>query len=283
MVTSLFMDRKVWLVTGTSTGIGLSTVKQLLKQGYHVAATTRSQSRLLENLGSCDQTHLLVLEVDLMNDEEIKDAVDKTISHFGQLDVVMNNAGFGQLGPLEELSRQTLIDQFQINVFAVHSFIKYSLPHFRARKNGCFLTCSSLAAIRPEPGIGAYAASKAAITALTETIADECAEFGIKAISLEPGSFETKFFDAAVVTDSTSGEYQQIHRVFDFVKTNKARKAGDPDKAAQFFIELANHPNPPKRLFIGKMACEFGGLKLDELAKDVGEWKARSLATDYDP
>jgi NAD(P)-dependent dehydrogenase (short-subunit alcohol dehydrogenase family) len=276
------MERRVWLVTGASTGFGLSTVKELLKQGYQVAATTRSKPRLLENLGPCDQSRLLILEVDLKNDAEIKNAIDTTIGHFGQLDVVLNNAGFGQLGPVEELSRQVLLDQFEVNFFAAHAFIKYSLPHFRSRKNGYYLTCSSLAGFCPEPGLGAYAASKAAITALTEAVAYECAGFGIKATSLEPGPFQTRFFDAVSTTDSQAGAYQEIHRVLDSARTSTAKKAGDPDKAALLFIELAKDPNPPTRVFLGKMACDIAAMKLELMAKNLAEWKDRAIATDYD-
>jgi NAD(P)-dependent dehydrogenase (short-subunit alcohol dehydrogenase family) len=275
------MERRVWLVTGASNGFGLSTVKELLTQGYHVAATTRSMSRLLENLGGCDQSRLLIQEVDLKNDSAIKAAIDTTISHFGQLDVVVNNAGYGHVGPIEEFTRETLIEQFQINVFAAHAFIKYSLPHFRARRNGFYLNCSSLAAFCPEPGLGAYAASKAAMTAITEALAYECAEFGIKATSVEPGSFETQFFSAIVATNM-GPEYDVIHRVFDSVKTSNVRKPGDPAKAALLFIELANDPNPPRRVFIGKMACEIAAMKTEQIAKDIEQWKERSIATDFD-
>jgi NAD(P)-dependent dehydrogenase (short-subunit alcohol dehydrogenase family) len=277
------MDRKVWLVTGSSSGFGLSTVKALLQHGYQVAATTRSKTRLLENLGPCDQAQLLVLEVDLHNDTEIKGAVDATIARFGQLDVVLNNAGYGHVGPIEEFTREGLLEQFAINVLAPHAFIKYSLPHFRARKNGYYLTLSSLAAFCPEPVLGAYSASKAAITALTESLADECAAFGIKATSIEPGPFETPFFSATVATEQRAPEYEAFHRLLDSVKTKRAKKAGDPARAAQLFIELANDPDPPRRVFLGKLACDIAALKIASLGKDLEKWKGRSIATDFDP
>jgi NAD(P)-dependent dehydrogenase (short-subunit alcohol dehydrogenase family) len=280
------MDRSVWLVTGASTGLGLSTVKALLSKGYKVAATTRSKARLLENLGPVEGPALLVIEVDLRNDTEIKNAVEATISHFGQLDVVLNNAGYGHMGPLEEFSRDDLREQFEVNVFAVHAFIKYSLPHFRGRKNGYYLTCSSLSALCPEPGLGVYAASKAAITALTETLVDECAGFGIKATSVEPGSFATQFFGATVATvptEATAGQYELIHHVLDTVRANPGPKPGDPDKAALLFIELANDANPPRRVFVGKMASDFAALKADLILKDLAKWRDRSVATDFSP
>jgi NAD(P)-dependent dehydrogenase (short-subunit alcohol dehydrogenase family) len=277
------MERRVWLVTGASTGFGLSTVKALLKHGHQVAATTRSKTRLLENVGPNDDSRLLILEVDLRNDAEIKSAVDSTISTFGQLDVVVNNAGYGHVGPLEEFSRDALREQFEVNVFAVQAFIKYSLPHFRSRKNGYYLTISSLAAFCPEPGLGVYAASKAAVTALTETVADECAAFGIKATSIEAGSFQTNFFGAIVKAEETTGEYELIHRVMNSVGGSTVRKPGDPDKAALLFIELANDPDPPRRVFLGKMACDIAAAKTELIAKGVATWRDRSVATDFDP
>jgi NAD(P)-dependent dehydrogenase (short-subunit alcohol dehydrogenase family) len=278
------MIRQVWLITGSSTGFGLSIVHQLLTQGYQVAATTRSQSRLLNNLklsNTPNISNLLVLEVNLTNDVEIKNAIDSTITHFGQLDVVVNNAGYGHIGPIEEFTRELLREQFEINVFAMHSFIKYSLPHFRSRRNGFYLTLSSLAAFCPEPVLGIYAASKAAMTAMTEALVEECSTFGIKATSVEPGSFNTNFFGACVVTDERIEEYETIHHVIDSVRINRKVQPGDPDKAVKLFIELANDPNPPKRLFVGKMACDIATKKMKQIAEDMKVWEDRSISTDF--
>jgi NAD(P)-dependent dehydrogenase (short-subunit alcohol dehydrogenase family) len=276
------MDRSVWLVTGGSTGFGLAAVNELLKQGYKVATTTRSESRLRENLGPCDDSRLLVLEVDLKNDDEIKKAVDSTISHFGQLDVVLNNAGFGQIGAIEELSKQAIMEEFEINVFAAHAFIKYSLPHFRSRMNGYYLTVSSISAFCPPTGLGIYAASKAAITAITEAIGDEAGHLGIKVTSVEPGPFQTNFTKAMAQTDENISEYRQIHETLDRMKVNATRRPGDPARAAKLFIELAKCPDPPRRIFPGKIAINLAEQKISKITKDLATWRSQCLATDFE-
>jgi NAD(P)-dependent dehydrogenase (short-subunit alcohol dehydrogenase family) len=275
------MERQVWLITGASSGLGLSTVKELLKNGYKVSATTRSKARLLERIGAHDESRLLALEVDLKKDDEIKAAVELTISHFGQLDVVMNNAAYGQRGSVEELTRQQIIDQFELNVLAVHSVYRHVLPHFRSRRNGHFLTISSTVAFVPSMGLGIYGASKAALTAMTEALAQEVDEFGIKVTSVEPGPFDTEFNAQAQWCDEIISDYKTVHDRLNSMRYTTERRVGDPEKAAVLFLELANHPSPPRRIFIGKPALALANGKIESLQREIEEWKDRAGATDY--
>jgi NAD(P)-dependent dehydrogenase (short-subunit alcohol dehydrogenase family) len=271
------MERRVWLVTGASQGFGLCTVKALLKHGYSVAATSRSRESLIRNVGQCDSARFLALEVDLMSDDAIKRAVEETIAHFGGLDVVMNNAGYGLFGTTEELTRDEVLKLFQVNVFAVHSFMKYAMPHFRSRKNGYFLTMSSIGGWTPPPAFGMYGASKAAVASMTEALAEEAAEFGVKTTVVLPGSYPTNFREAMVPSEKKIPEYDMVHQILPQFKLRKLNES--PELAAEVFIELAKHPNPPRALFLGKDANQIVEEKLQSMASEIREWKDRALST----
>jgi NAD(P)-dependent dehydrogenase (short-subunit alcohol dehydrogenase family) len=273
-----FMERSVWFVTGASMGFGLCTVKYLLAHGLKVAATTRSVARLLENVGAHDEASLLPLEVDIQSDESIKAGIEKTIAKFGHLDVLVNNAGCGQTGPVEENSREEVEYQFRVNFFSAQSFIRHVLPHFRARKNGFIMNISSIAEFTPGTGLGIYAASKAALTAMTESLRGEVADLGIRATSVCPGPFDTNFFSVMKGPEGKIADYAKVHqRLKEFAESEKH---GDPEKAAAFFVELANNPNPPPRVFIGSFAVERAVEKVALIGKELEEWKARGNACD---
>jgi NAD(P)-dependent dehydrogenase (short-subunit alcohol dehydrogenase family) len=281
-VTSHLMQRDVWFITGASSGFGLSTVKELLKQGYKVAATSRSKSRLLEGVGAHDESRLLALELDLTSDAEIQAAVDAAIAKFGQIDVCVNNAAYGQRGTVEELTRAQVSAQFELNVLAVHAVYRAILPHFRSRRNGYLLTISSTIAFLPPGGLGIYGASKAALTAMTEALAQEVAAFGIKVTSCDPGPFDTNFNAQAHWCDKLIPDYAAMHERMDGWKNSTARRPGDPDRAAKLFIELAKSPSPPGRIFLGKWSVDAVLARCDGMKKEIEQWKAQSYATDYE-
>jgi NAD(P)-dependent dehydrogenase (short-subunit alcohol dehydrogenase family) len=273
------MTRRTWLVTGTSKGFGLATVKALLSDGYQVAATTRSLDSLLSSLGTAAASpNLLPLEVNLLSDDSISSAVSATIDRFGQLDVLVNNAGFGLTGAVEELSREDILKQFQVNFIAPHSFIKAALPHFRARLNGHILNISSIAAFSPSAGWGLYSASKAALNALSDALTDEVAPFGIRVTSVMPGPFLTNF---RVAIDGPAAEvegYEHVHeakrRMFE------TKQPGNADKAARLFIELANSADPPKWIFLGASAVQRATARCAKIQSEIETWRAPALATD---
>jgi NAD(P)-dependent dehydrogenase (short-subunit alcohol dehydrogenase family) len=277
------MERKVWLITGASSGFGLSTVKELLRRGHQLTGTSRSKARLLEKVGPHNEAQFLAIELDLKSDAAIKKAVDDTIAKFGQLDVVMNNAAYGQRGTVEELTPEQVREEMEINFFPVHSFYRHVLPHFRARRNGYFLSISSTVAFIPSMGLGIYAASKAALTAMTEALCDEVAPLGIKVTSVEPGPFNTAFNAQAKWHDKKYPEdYKIVHDKLDGMHDEKVRRAGDPDKAALLFLKLAEHPNPPKRIFLGKNAYAMATEKCKFMEKVIADWKDLGIATDYE-
>jgi NAD(P)-dependent dehydrogenase (short-subunit alcohol dehydrogenase family) len=271
------MTRKVWLVTGASTGLGLATVEELLKTGYQVAATTRSIPRLVQNLGDIDKTNLLPLEVDLTNDDNIKGAIIQTIAKFGQLDVLMNNAGYAIVGALEELSHDEIRRQFQINLFSAWTAIQAALPHFRSRGTGYILNISSIVGLNGYPALGLYGATKAAMIALTDGLNIECTRFGIKATSVLPGGFPTNFQNAVERVQTRIEAYEPM---YEKRRLEPPPAPGNSILAAKLFIQLAENPNPPGRILVGSDAVSDGTGKLDFVVKEAQEWRAAGLSTD---
>jgi NAD(P)-dependent dehydrogenase (short-subunit alcohol dehydrogenase family) len=272
------MTRDVWYVTGCSSGFGLSTVQELLKQGYKVAATTRSIPRLLSKLTDLPTDNLLPLEVDLTSESSIQSSISQTISKFGQLDVVVNNAGYSMIGAIEEVSRDEIVRQFEVNVLAVHTIIQTVLPHFRSRSNGYFLNISSGLAVTPLPGAAIYTASKTAVLGLTDVLINEVAPFGIKATTVLPGPFATGFADGSEKAAHRIDAYQAIYERQELYKNTK--HPGSTELSAKLFIELAKNPNPPRRIFLGKRANTRGAESAQANLDEIEEWKAAGIAVD---
>ena len=274
------MTRQVWFVTGASKGFGLCTVKALLREGFQVAATTRSVSSLLEAVGG-ENPALLPMEVDLTNDAAIKAAVDKTVEKFGQIDVVLNNAGFGITGAVEEISNDEIRRLFDINFFAAHTVIQSALPYMRARRSGYIINVASIAAVRARPGFGLYSASKAALVGMTTTLIDEIAPFGIKATAVCPGPFSTNIQKAGtLVCEKQIEGYEEVHSHISDMKASKF--IGDPEKAANVFIKLAKTENPPNILFLGKIAVDRAEAQYKHWMKEMEEWREVALDTDLE-
>src|SRR5581483_252282 len=186
--------KKVWLVTGASKGLGLSLVKKLLKEGYKVAATSRTVGSLEKEVGIA--ANFLPLEVNVTDEQSVQNAISKTIETFGGIDVVVNNAGYIQFGTLEELSHREARQNFDTNVFGALHVIRSVMPHFRNKQSGHIINISSIAGlIGTFPGCGIYSATKFALVGLTESLSAEAKEFGVKATIVYPGYFRTNFLD----------------------------------------------------------------------------------------
>jgi NAD(P)-dependent dehydrogenase (short-subunit alcohol dehydrogenase family) len=266
-------------VTGTSSGFGLATVRELLKTGYKVTATTRSLDKLQTALGSPFPSNLLALEVDLTNESSIKQAIDQTISHFGQLDVVLNNAGYLQAGVIEDVSRAQVIAQFEINFLAVHSVVQAVLPHFRARKNGYIINVSSGVTVANVPTMGIYTASKCALVGYSDVLGVEVAPFGVKVTTVVPGPFNTGF-EAATKEPEREGEaYEKAYAVRAASRATR-KLPGSPELSAKLFIELANNPEPPGKIYLGKMANDWAKARAEANLRELEKWSAVGAKVD---
>ena len=248
-------NKKTWFVTGASKGLGLELVKQLLELGQNVAATSRNPEALTAAVGNAHE-NLLALHADLADDTSVKQAITSAIGKFGTLDVAVNNAGYGIGGSLEELSDEELRQSFDINVFGTINVIRNVLPHMRAQKSGHIINISSIAGFAATTGWAAYAATKFAVTGLTEVLAEDVREFGITATVVLPGGFRTSFLDkdSIVIAEKRIDDYTAMREAQQRLLQLDGKQGGDPEKAAALMIETAFEEPPPLRLILGSDA-----------------------------
>ena len=214
--------KKVWFVTGASKGLGLTLVKKLIAEGYSVAATSRNISEL-QKVISAENSEFLPLEVDLVNENSVSEAISKTVEKFGKLDVIVNNAGYGQLGTLEELTDKESRQNFDTNVFGSLNVIRKSMPYLRAQKSGLVINIASIGGLTGDfPGWGIYCATKFAVVGFTESLAAEAKEFGVNATVVYPGYFRTEFL--------TGGSLRTPENEIDaYTVTRQIQKAHEQD------------------------------------------------------
>ena len=278
------LNQKVWFVTGASKGLGLSLVKRLLNEGYNVTATSRSLSDLESAVGS--HINFLPLAVDILNEESVADAVDKTINHFGSLDVVVNNAGYGLLGALEELTDAESRQNFDVNVFGSLNVIRHALPQLRKQQSGHIFNIASIGGFTGDfPGFGIYCATKFAVHGFTESLAAEVAPFGIHATVVSPGYFRTNFLEgSSLATPKNAIEDYKSVRDSQSAHENDINnnQPGDPDKAAAVLIEVASMPQPPVQLFLGPDAYHLAEVKMQSVQKELEALRHIAAATNFD-
>ncbi|WP_027383568.1 SDR family NAD(P)-dependent oxidoreductase [Epilithonimonas caeni] len=276
--------KKVWFVTGASKGLGLTLVKKLLAEGYSVAATSRNVSEL-QKVISAENSDFIPLEVDLVNEISVSEAISKTVEKLGRLDVIVNNAGYGQLGTLEELTDKESRQNFDTNVFGSLNIIRKSMPYLRAQKSGLVINIASIGGLSGDfPGWGIYCATKFAVVGFTEALAAEAKEFGVNATVVYPGYFRTEFLTGGSLRTpeneidayATARQIQKAHE-----QDINGNQPGDPEKAAVALIELAAMENPPVHLVLGSDAFQMATNKLSTLQNEISDFKTLSISTDY--
>src|SRR5215813_6631120 len=273
---------QVWLVTGSSRGLGRAIVEAGLAAGNQVLATARdieSLSHLSERIG--DQLKLFELDV---TDEAAAAREEKTAIHtFGSLDVVINNAGYGNLSSVEDTPMSDFRAQIETNLFGTIIVTKAALPYFRERKAGYFVQFSSIGGRIGPPGRGPYSAAKWGVEGFSEVLSREVAPLGIKVTIIEPGGFRTDFAGSSTKLseghpeyDSTVGKAARFQRAYD------GKQPGDPKKAAHAILQLTQEQRPPLRLLLGSDA--YNGAEKNDLARleEARMWKELSLSTDLE-
>lgn len=275
--------KKTWLVTGASKGLGLTLVKRLLKNGYRVAATSRNIGDLQKEIES--SAAFLPLQVDLVNEQSVAEAVAETIRTWGAIDVVVNNAGYGQLGTLEELSDAESRRNFDVNVFGALNVIRSIMPHLRAQQSGTVLNISSVGGFTGNfPGWGIYCATKFAMAGFTEGLAAEAKEFGVTATVVYPGYFRTNFLSEGslnlpgnpIAAYTTARAVEAMHE-----NEISGNQPGDPEKAAAVLIATAESGNPPLHLFLGQDAYDMARVKMEMVQHDLAAHESQATATAF--
>lgn len=275
---------KVWFITGASRGFGLEIVKAALANGDQVAATVRSKPEALLAQFNNDK-NLFVTILDVTDEKQAKEAVKQAVEQFGRIDVLVNNAGYGFLGALEEVSDEEVRKNFDVNVFGTLNVLRAGLPILRGQRSGHVINFSSVAGLRGAAGWGVYNAAKFAVVGLTEALAKEMAPLGVHVTVVEPGPFRTDFLDqssllraANVITD-----YEQtVGKTQESAGQRNKKQPGDPKKLADAMISIVNAENPPVHLPLGKDTISDYRSKLAAFGRDVEAWKDIVFGSEFD-
>lgn len=274
------MKNLVWVITGTSQGFGKELVHAALKQGDYVVALSRTPDKVLA-LFPEHKERLLTLPLNLCNPTEICTVVQQAIDHFGRIDVLVNNAGYGLLGAIEEVGDQEIVDIFEVNFFGLLRLTRAVLPHMRKKRSGHIVNISSIVGLVGCPGGGLYSSTKFAVAGLSESLAQEVAPLGIHVTVVEPGPFRTDFLGSSiVVTEQTIPDYEKSS-LRNYAIENHNKQAGDPTLAAKVIIEAILSEKPPLHLVIGASAYARAHKKLEELRENFSSWEKKSLSCDF--
>jgi len=278
-------NQQVWFVTGASRGLGLTLTKQLLAQGFRVAATSRNSDDLRRAVDVADD-RFLPLAVDLKTEASVRAAVESAVKHFGKIDVVVNNAGYGLVGSAEELTDAEARENFDVNVFGSLNVIRSAMPYLRGQQSGHIFNISSIGGFFGSfPGFSIYCATKFAVEGISESLAAEVKSFGVKVTIVEPGYFRTDFLTSGslMVPKQPIAAYEVVRETQQAHQTEiNGNQAGDPEKAVAAMIQMAQEPNPPLHLFLGQDAYDMAYEKIKAVQNDLETWKAITVSTGFD-
>ena len=273
---------RVWFITGSSTGFGRVLAEILLKRGERVAVTARNPDQIEDLVVGYKDTGL-ALALDVNQPKQITAAVAGAEKFFGRIDVLVNNAGYGYLASVEEGEDAEVRAMFETNLFGLLAVTKAVLPGMRARRTGHIVNISSIGGLVANPSTGYYSATKFALEALSESLAKEVEPLGIRVTAIEPGPFRTDWAGRSLKVAKAS--------IPDYVDTAGARsrqiaersgkQPGDPVRASEAIIAIVEADQPPRNLFLGKIAVDMAREKLAYLSKSIAQWQALSLGTDF--
>jgi NAD(P)-dependent dehydrogenase (short-subunit alcohol dehydrogenase family) len=273
---------RAWFITGSSTGFGRVLAEILLKRGERVAATARNPGQIQDLVAGYKDTGL-ALALDVTQPQQITAAVAEAEKFFGQIDVLVNNAGYGYLASVEEGEEAEVRAMFDTNFFGLIAVTQAVLPGMRARRTGHILNISSIGGLVANPSTGYYSATKFAVEAISESLAKELEPLGIRVIAIEPGPFRTDWAGRSLKVAKPS--------IPDYVETAGARsrqinersgkQPGDPVRAAEAMITIVEADQPPRNLFLGKIAVDMAREKLSYLSNSIDQWQALSLGADF--
>ena len=273
--------KQVWLITGCSTGFGRELATYVLSQGYQAAVAARNTEDVKDIIAG-NEDNAISIKLDVTKPEQIKDAVQKTKDKFGRIDVLVNNAGIGYFGAIEESEDDAVRNMFEINVFGLAKMIQETLPVMRAQKSGHIVNIASIGGLVGFPGVGFYNATKFAVDGLSESLSKETAPLGIKVTIVAPSGFRTDWAGRSannspiVIEDyaTTAGKNKSD------IRGNSGNQPGDPARAAQAIVKAVEAENSPLRLLLGAGALKGARMKLDQLKRDFDTWEETTVWAD---
>jgi NAD(P)-dependent dehydrogenase (short-subunit alcohol dehydrogenase family) len=264
------MAHRTWFITGTSRGFGREWTSEALQRGDRVAATARDPStlnELVEQHGSA----LLPMALDVTDRGAVFDAVRRAHEHFGRLDIVVNNAGYGQFGMVEELSEQEARDQIETNLFGALWVTQAVLPFLREQRSGHILQVSSIGGISAFIGIGMYHASKWALEGISQSLAQEVKGFGINVTLIEPGGFSTDWSGSSARHAEVNSAYREVHEASD--RRRSGNQPGNPSASAQALMRVVDADDPPLRVFFGTAPLGIAERDYEQRLATWHEWQ----------
>ncbi|HSX69889.1 MAG TPA: oxidoreductase [Pseudomonas sp.] len=273
---------RTWLITGASRGFGALIAEQALNAGDAVIATARKPADVTARLG--EHRNLLAVRLDVTREDEAFEAVAAGIARFGRIDVLVNNAGFGVLGAVEETSAAETERLFATNVFGVLNVTRAVLPHMRRQRSGHVINISSLGGYQAYMGWGVYGSTKFAVEGISEALQQEVAPLGIHVTVVEPGFFRTDFLDeqSLVKTALELVDYDEtVGAMRTFAAAANHAQPGDPAKFAEAMLALANAEQPPLRLPLGSDALARIEQKHAQVEAELRAWRTLTLSTDF--
>ncbi|MDX7951541.1 oxidoreductase [Lichenihabitans sp. Uapishka_5] len=275
-------DQPVWFITGCSTGFGRTLAEAVLARGWRAVVTARNLDAV-KDLVSGHEAQALGLALDVTDPAAITAAVDAAQARFGQIDVLVNNAGYGYLAAIEEGEDGPVRAMFETNVFGLVAVTKAVLPGMRARRSGAIVNLSSIGGLVSFGATGYYHATKFAVEGLSESLAVEVEPLGLHVVVVEPGPFRTDFAGRSIGRSATEiDDYAATageRRKQTFARDGK--QVGDPVRAAEAIIQAVTAPKPPRHLLLGKPALDLARQKLAALKADFDTWEAVTLGADY--
>jgi NAD(P)-dependent dehydrogenase (short-subunit alcohol dehydrogenase family) len=274
--------QRTWFITGSSRGFGREIAKAALMRGDRVVATARKPDQL-DDLSKEYGEHVLTLALDVTDSAAADRAVDAAISSFGSLDIVVNNAGYADSAPIEEMSDESFRDQIETNLFGVVNVTKAALPIFHQQRSGHFLQFSSIGGrVGGSPGLGAYQTAKFAVEGFSEVLNAEVKPLGIKVTIVEPGGFRTDWGGSSMRTSTVGADYEDtVGAMNRFRESTVSTWRGDPKRAANILLDLVDLDEPPLRLLLGDGAVRSADKSSRERAAEAEQWAEVSRSADF--
>ncbi|KAL6411938.1 hypothetical protein AUP68_04318 [Ilyonectria robusta] len=264
---------RIWLVTGSSRGLGLALVEAILTSGDSVIATARNKDQLSHLVDKYGSDRVLTAALDVTDNDQVLRVVENGHKTFGRIDLVVNNAGYGETTSIEDFDPEAFRAQIDTNLFGVVNVTKAVLPIMRQQKSGHILQVSSVGGRVGSPGLGAYQAAKWAVGGFSTVLAKEVAPFGIKVTVLEPGGIKTDWAGSSMVQSPISEPYQQTVGAFKDLRMRYIDNGSEPEKIADAILHISRVDNPPLRLLLGPDTVQLAKTASDELAASDEKWR----------
>ncbi len=273
---------KVWLITGCSTGFGRELAKEVLKAGYKAGVASRNTDDVKDIITEYPAKAIAV-KLDVTNTAEIKTAVQQVKEKFGQIDVLVNNAGIGYFGAIEESEEDEVRRMFEINFWGLANITNEVLPIMRVQRSGHIVNIASIGGLVGFPGVGFYNATKFAVDGYSEALAKETAPLGIKVTVINPSGFRTDWAgrsanNSKIVIDDYKDTAEANKQT---IRGYSGKQPGDPERAAKAIVKAVESANPPLHLLLGAAALKGARNKLEVLKKDYDAWEGTTVGADF--